>query len=113
MNNNPTKLKKLPYQLIFGFLGLFLVSTGVSLAGFTFLVKDSPLTPVNSKTGAKVSRVDLSKPKTESCPINGAMYTKAEKDIWSEKRPSYNYDSLWFSRHRTSNCIRLYKTNGR
>ena len=87
MNNNPTKIKKLPYQLIFGFLGLFLVSTGVSLAGFTFLVKDSPLTPVNSKTGAKVSRVDLSKPKTESCPINGAMYTKAEKDIWSEKRP--------------------------
>lgn len=87
MNNNPINIKKLPYQLIFGFLGLFLVSTGVSLAGFTFLAKDSPLTPVNIKTGAKVSRVDLSKPKTESCPINGAMFTKAEKDIWSKKRP--------------------------
>lgn len=80
-------MKKLPYQLIFGFLGLFLVSTGVSMAGFTYLLKDSPLTPSNNKTGGKVSRVDLTKPKTESCPINGSMYTKAEKDIWSKKRP--------------------------
>lgn len=80
-------MKKLPYQLIFGFLGLFLVSTGVSMAGFTYLSKDSPLTSSNDKTGGKASRVDLSKPKTESCPINGAMFTKAEKEIWSKKRP--------------------------
>ena len=80
-------MKKLPYQIIFGFLGLFLVSVGVSLAAFTFLTKDSPLTSTGKKTSNKVSRVDLSKPKTESCPINGAMYTKAEKEIWSKKRP--------------------------
>lgn len=80
-------MKKLPYQLIFGFLGLFLVSTGISLTGFTFLVKDSIVTPSNTKTGTKVSRVDLSKPKTESCPINGTFFTKAEKELWLKKRP--------------------------
>lgn len=80
-------IKKLPYQLIFGFLGLFLLSTGVSMAAFTFLFKDPTLPSSGSKTNKKVSRVDLSKPKTEACPINGAMYTKAEKDIWSKRRP--------------------------
>lgn len=75
------------FMLVLGFIGLFLVSTGVSLAGFTFLVKDSD-TKVNkvSPTG-KVSRVDLSKPKTESCPINGGMFTKEQKELWSTKRP--------------------------
>lgn len=79
-------MKKLPTQTLLGFLGLFLVSTGVSLAGFTFLVGGSDSKNNTSPTG-KVSRVDLSKPKTESCPINGQMYTKAEKDIWMTKRP--------------------------
>lgn len=80
-------MRKLPTQLILGFIGLFLVSTGVSLAAFTFLVKDSSSSDTTKKTNSKVSRVDLSKPKTEACPINGLKYTKAEKDIWSTKRP--------------------------
>lgn len=74
------------FVLVLGFLGLFLVSTGVSLAGFTFLVKDTSIVNTDSITG-KASRVDLSKPKTESCPINGKMYTKEEKNIWEERRP--------------------------
>ena len=74
------------FMLTLGFIGLFLVSTGVSLAAFTFLVKDSTGTPT-IKQGDKVSRVDLSKPKTESCPINGQMFTKAQKDLWEKKRP--------------------------
>lgn len=80
-------IKKLPLPLILGFLGLFLVSTGVSLAGFTFLVKNTSPEVVNNSLDGKVSRVDLSKPKTESCPINGEMYTKAQKDLWMTKRP--------------------------
>lgn len=80
-------IKKLPLPLILGFLGLFLVSTGVSLAGFTFLVKNTSSEVINNSTGEKTSRVDLSKPKTESCPINGEMYTKAQKDLWMAKRP--------------------------
>jgi hypothetical protein len=80
-------MKKVPYQLILGFIGLFLVSTGVSLAGFTFLVGGQTSTNNPTSTKTKVSRVDLSKPKTEACPINGEMYTKAQKDLWLTKRP--------------------------
>lgn len=75
------------FMLILGFVGLFLVSTGVSLAGFTFLVKDNTSVPNKTKGTEKVSRVDLSKPKTESCPINGEMFTKAQKDLWMANRP--------------------------
>lgn len=73
-------------MLTLGFIGLFLVSTGVSLAGFTFLTKDTTNTSA-TKQGDKTSRVDLSKPKTESCPINGEMFTKEQKNLWSVKRP--------------------------
>lgn len=76
-------------MLTLGFIGLFLVSTGVSLAGFTLLVGDQKVTSTvktNNNT-AKVSRVDLSKPKTEACPINGEMYTKEQKELWSKRRP--------------------------
>lgn len=75
------------FMLVLGFIGLFLVSTGVSLAAFTFLISDSNLISNNVTKSGKVSRVDLSKPKTESCPINGEMFTKAEKELWSTKRP--------------------------
>lgn len=75
------------FMLVLGFVGLFLVSTGVSLAGFTFLVTGGASRSADSETTQKVSRVDLSKPKTESCPINGEMFTKAQKDLWSTKRP--------------------------
>lgn len=71
-------------MLILGFIGLFLVSTGVSLAAFTFLgggssgggLADNPR-----------SRIDLSKPKTESCPLNGGKFTKVERQTWEERRP--------------------------
>ncbi len=75
------------FMLILSFVGLFLVSTGVSLAGFTFLVKGTSKGPTTMNSDGNVSRVDLSKPKTESCPINGEMFTKQQKDLWSTKRP--------------------------
>lgn len=74
-------------MLVLGFFGLFLVSTGVSLAGFTFLNKGDNSNPANLSTTGKVSRVDLSKPKTETCPINGEMFTKEQKELWSKRRP--------------------------
>lgn len=75
------------FMLILGFIGLFLVSTGVSLAGFTLLVTDNSSAPIKNTVNGTVSRVDLSKPKTEACPINGEMYTKAQKELWSLRRP--------------------------
>lgn len=75
------------FMLVLGFIGLFLVSTGVSLAGFTLLVDNGQVTPTKNTSTGVVSRVDLTKPKTESCPINGEMFTKAQKDLWSLRRP--------------------------
>lgn len=75
------------FMLVLGFVGLFLVSTGVSLAGFTFLFKGSTSNQNNVSSTGKVSRVDLSKPKTEVCPINGELFTKEQKELWSTKRP--------------------------
>lgn len=74
-------------MMVLGFVGLFLVSTGVSLAGFTYLNKSSNSNQNNVSSTGKVSRVDLSKPKTESCPINGEMFTKEQKELWSKRRP--------------------------
>jgi len=76
------------FMLTLGFIGLFLVSVGVSLAAFTFLVNnDSQPNTTKKNATSKVSRVDLSKPKTEACPINGALYTKEQKELWSVRRP--------------------------
>lgn len=75
------------FMLTLGFVGLFLVSMGVSLAGFTFLVKSNTTGPVANSKKITASRVDLTKPKTESCPINGEMFTKEQKDLWSLRRP--------------------------
>lgn len=72
-------------MLILGYVGLFLVSTGVSLAAFTFLVKDG--VGSSGDTSNPRSRIDLSKPKTEECPLNGGMFTKAEKQGWEPRRP--------------------------
>ena len=70
---------------VIGFVGIYLLVTGISLAIFSFIKKDdSPM--VGSDDGTK-ARVDLSAPKTEVCPINGLKFTKAEKDIWEERRP--------------------------
>ncbi len=32
-------------------------------------------------------QIDPAEPKTEACPLNGALYTKAEADAWGKKRP--------------------------
>ena len=75
------------FMLTLSFVGLFLVSTGVSVAVFSFILK-SPVTSV-SPVGieGKRPRIDPNLPKTEECPINGGMFSKAERDIWEKRRP--------------------------
>lgn len=69
-------------------LVLYLVSTGFSFATFNFL-KARGVQEVTSPLPGRESgfRVDLSAPKTEICPLNGAKYTRAEKEIWQTRRP--------------------------
>lgn len=31
--------------------------------------------------------IDPSEPRTEACPLNGALYTKTEKALWEQRRP--------------------------
>lgn len=69
-------------------LFLYLISTGVSYAFFSFISTppkgiDTP-TPVTADGGLAI---DPSAPRDQVCPINGAMYTQVEKDAWDQRRP--------------------------
>lgn len=82
--------KKILMMVLMG-LGLYLTSAGISYGFFTFLNSKnnnqgvvSPLVAAKKKSGFKV---DLTAPKTETCPLNGQKFTKAEEDIWSGRRP--------------------------
>ncbi|HOZ81154.1 MAG TPA: DUF3048 domain-containing protein [Candidatus Woesebacteria bacterium] len=85
MNQN----KLLP---IISYLGIFLLVTGGSYFLFNQLL---PTNTQKSKSTAKITPTVTSKPgvisfqgpKTEVCPINGELFTKEEKDIWSTRRP--------------------------
>lgn len=75
------------FTLILGLVGLYLLVTGISWVVFSFL-KKQPFSPASSSQVKETrSRINLDLPKTEECPINGAKYTKEEKDIWEVRRP--------------------------
>jgi len=73
-------------MLIVSFVGLYLLSTGASWAILSYLRQEPSITS-GKKSGSESSKIDLSLPKTEVCPINGAKFTKAERDIWDGRRP--------------------------
>ncbi len=76
---------------ILTFLGLYLFSAGVSFAIFDYLQKPISGEKISTVSDPEVQEegllVDVSGPKTEVCPLNGALYTKAEKEVWSGRRP--------------------------
>lgn len=74
------------FMLIISFLGVYMITSGLSWAILTYVIGDSSSSSLTQTENGK-KRVDTSLPKTESCPINGKMYTKAEKDIWETRRP--------------------------
>lgn len=80
------KRKKLTFSLVGGLI-LYLLSTGASYAVFRFLVGTGPslISPIPVEEVR--SRVDLTAPKTENCPLNGQFFTKGEKRIWEKRRP--------------------------
>jgi len=83
------KNKSKNFFTILSFLGIYLLSTGVSFAVFDYL-KEPPQIIEESKTES-VSKedllVDVSGPKTETCLLNGQKFTEAEKEAWSKRRP--------------------------
>jgi len=80
------KKKKLIFTILGG-LALYLASTGISFAAFRYLGGPAPalISPIPVEDARL--RVDLTAPKTEACLLNGGMFTKGEKDIWSKRRP--------------------------
>ena len=71
--------------LIVSFIGLFLISLGLSFLVFSYI---SPKKANNLVTNiVKKSKINLDAPKVAECPINGQKYTKAEEDIWNTRRP--------------------------
>jgi len=79
-------MKNIAPKVLGGLFGLYLISAGISYLLFTYVIK-SPQ-GINPQNVAKTrGKIDASAPKTEECPINGKMFTKAEREIWEKRRP--------------------------
>jgi len=88
-------MKSLKILPVFTYLGIFLFFCGVSYLIFSKLspasspaASSKPKQPVSSPMPTqKPGVLVFSGPKTEICPLNGDLFTKEEKDIWSQRRP--------------------------
>lgn len=69
---------------------LYLLSTGLSFAAFSYLSRPeavkSPQGPGQPPFPSDFE-LDPSLPKTEACPLNGNLHTQKEKEIWQTRRP--------------------------
>ncbi|MGB9706588.1 MAG: DUF3048 domain-containing protein [Microgenomates group bacterium] len=73
---------------VLGAVVLYLVSAGISWAGFRYLSQPAETVPISPLSSPESRfRVDLSSPKTEKCRLNGEMFTKDERKIWEQRRP--------------------------
>lgn len=79
--------KKLTF--FFFLLGVYLLSAGGSFAVFNFIKTDSAnlATPVSPGDSTDSRFPTLVGPKNQVCPLNGAKFTKTEKDFWEKRRP--------------------------
>lgn len=74
--------------LILAGVSLFVLTAGLSYFLFSNIQFSRLVSPEGTPTPtAKKSRIDPSIPRTEACPLNGALFTKQEKDVWSTRRP--------------------------
>jgi len=79
---------KARYWLLF--LGIYLLTSGVSFAVFSSVQKETELTSplVEETTEEKEEKqVVFTGPKDQECPLNGAMFTRQEREIWEKRRP--------------------------
>ena len=74
------------FLIVATFLGLYLFSAGASWAIFSYFGGGSQ-SSLLSGLGESRSRINLDLPRTETCPLNGGMFTKIESDIWESRRP--------------------------
>lgn len=71
-------------------IGIYIISTGISYAFFSNSSKNqttsSPIV-AQVKNNGQEAMFDQSLPKTESCPLNGVLYSKEQKQWWEKHRP--------------------------
>lgn len=70
-----------------GGLILYLVSTGISYAAFSFLARPAKIEKIQSPVGEKKVVFDQTLPRTEACPLSGALYPKPQREWWEKHRP--------------------------
>lgn len=92
MSNFFTNLNKTQRMLVIAIMGVVVygVATAVSYQLFSSLKTKAPggnLASAEIPGPSSVVDEDPSQPRTESCPLNGAMHTKAAKDAWEFRRP--------------------------
>lgn len=72
-------------------IALYLISTGLSFAGFSYVSKKvAPVAVMTTTANGQQQQhfvIDPSVPRNETCPLNGKMYTTQEKDVWNKVRP--------------------------
>ncbi len=75
--------------LIFGGLFLYLLAAGGSFAFFsnTGGTTSGGTTQAGDKKQNTGFKRDPSLPRNEACPLNGAYYTKPERELWEKRRP--------------------------
>ncbi len=75
------------------FLGVYFLSAGISFAVFSFfLPTQQTISGTEEERESENLRkgeflIDISGPKTEACPLNHSLFTKAEKNAWEKRRP--------------------------
>ena len=86
MSNNLLKTILLP-------LLIFVVTGGIAYGATIYLYggenKTSSNTPVVTPPPGGQLVIAPDAPRTSECPINGAMYTETEKNVWQARRPIY------------------------
>ena len=84
-----SKNKFFPILLI---IGIYFLSAGTTWAVLKFtrpssVTIKSPVPEESSNNNMGNTPIAISGPKDQQCPLNGAMFTKTEKDLWSGRRP--------------------------
>lgn len=84
-------MKNIPATSLIIGLVLFLLSAAGSYATLTKVGLPSSGAPLQSGTTGGSNKFVTKKrpdlPRTEECPINGAMYSVPERDAWQQRRP--------------------------
>lgn len=77
----------MPKSALIAFVVLYIVSSAASFAAFSKRGGEGGA-PISGNLGAEGGiTIDPAEPKTESCPLNGMLFTKTEKSIWDNRRP--------------------------